>query len=266
MNKLFRTIANIPLELDLTDAANLQQLASQPLSYNAKFNRISIHFLENHPGLTTDGMPGLPPNNCDTGDAAYAVQTLRGQSILISVCSVAYKLQPMLTDLTSPPDRAIDEDKDNFQGPQYDEGYGCENLGDYDSSWLDSVANTMLHELFHWPALFADVPNYAASILSQSSTPTDGVIPHTIQDFPGPDPAGGYGPWDAMQINRQSPADPRGLHWKGIYNAYNYIWYAVSKYFSRKCSRKFEECPSDEDSWRDRWAPVYPFPNEPQAS
>ncbi|KIW89618.1 uncharacterized protein Z519_09774 [Cladophialophora bantiana CBS 173.52] len=259
VKNMFRAIANIDLTLDLSNPETVRQLADQPLSYNKHFTGLSIHFLDNHPGLTQPGVVWDGTLTCHTNRPllAFMVPTFGGTSGLMSVCKRLYAMLPMLQDVETAPNWAIDPSKGKSNGLQYYDGYGCQNLGDTDSSNLHSTGSVMLHELMHFPGLFSDVPHYAATIPSQiqfSSTP------HVISDFFGDWPKNGYGPYNSAEIKRFLPRDHSYFEWKPTYNADNYVSYAVSQYYSRVCGRKFGEAPSEKAAYPNRHPPSNPFP------
>ncbi|ETI24798.1 hypothetical protein G647_04168 [Cladophialophora carrionii CBS 160.54] len=254
---IFRTIANIPLDLDLTDKDAVAQLAGQPLSYHPKYNRLSIYFLGDHPGLPTDPSARLFCGNSGKKQA-HTRSEPDGSSALMSVCKVTFRSSPMLKDVTNPPAWAIDPNKDQTHKTQFYDGFGCENLGDTDSDYMDSPAAVVLHELLHFPGLFADVPSYAAMIPTRSGQPE-----HLIEDWWGPSPIDGYGAYNAMLISKTPPKDRNGRRFLPIYNADNYAWYAISSYFSRKCTKEFQDAPNDKAVWKNRHPPPWPFDVSP---
>ncbi|KIW27740.1 uncharacterized protein PV07_07450 [Cladophialophora immunda] len=257
VKNIFRAIANIDFNLDLSDPEIVKQLADEPLTYNEKFTRLSIYFLGDHPGLT---QPGIPESDLDCKGSypwlAYVVPTFGGASALMSVCKLLYQQEPMLQDVEKAPNWAIDPKKDQSKGPQYYDGYGCQNLGNIDTRWMYSTGSVLMHELLHFPGLFADVPDYDANIATQF----DANTPHFISDFYGDWPENGYGPYNAAEIKRYLPRDHQYLQWKPTYNADNYVCYALSKYYSRVCGRPFAEAPSADAAWPSREPPSNPFP------
>jgi hypothetical protein len=117
------------------------------------------------------------------------VPTDGGASALMSICAELYRQLPMLADIEIPREWAIDPSKDQSKGPQYYDGYGCDNLGDADSIWTSSAGSLLLHEIMHFPGLFYDVPGYKANI----ATFYDENTPHFISDYFGMWPQDGYG-------------------------------------------------------------------------
>lgn len=123
----------------------------------------------------------------------------------------------------------------------------CDGLGPYDSGLMTSLGAHLLHEMVHWRLLVRDVNNEERF---------DAVITHTvllpdpddsdkleeeerdyIDDYnkdeyedPDIDPVTGYGPANAHElvINGNDVS---------FRNADNYRWYAVSKYWSWKCTQ-----------------------------
>ncbi|OAP65629.1 hypothetical protein AYL99_01601 [Fonsecaea erecta] len=256
VKNIFRTIANIDLDLDLSDPEMVKQLADEPLTYNEKFTRLSIYFLGDHPGLTQPGVPKTDLSCQGTQTyLAYVVPTFGGASALMSVCRLLYQELPMLRDVEDPPNWAIDPSKDQSNGRQYYDGYGCQNLGGIDTIWMRSTGSLMLHELMHFPGLFSSVPDYNANI----AISFDANTPHFISDFYGDWPRDGYGPYNAAEIKRFLPRDQSYIEWRPVDNADNYVSYAVSQYYSIVCGRAFGEAPSEDAAWPAREPPSNPF-------
>lgn len=122
----------------------------------------------------------------------------------------------------------------------------CSGLGQYDSGLMTSLGAHLVHEMIHWRLLVRDLNN---------KQKYDEIIPHTIylpdpedeeedeevvQDFiddynkneykdPDIDPSTGYGPANThLLVINGGMASFR--------NADNYRWYAVSKYWSWRCT------------------------------
>lgn len=265
---MFRAIANIPFDIDL-DKDTLERLIEEPLTYSDKFNRLSIYFLGNHPGLQLPDGPGVPSLNCYGSPngripGAFVAPLYNGNSPLISFCSSAYS-QPMLQDVLNPPNWAIDPKKDQSQGRQFYDGYGCGNLGTTDSGWMVTTGSILLHELFHCPVLFRDVPGYANAIdidsVTEGTGPGSGPVQNIIDDYsnPGYDPDNGYGPYNAKWINDNTPTDQFNQGWLPIYNADNYMWYAISAFFTQKCGKEFAAAPNADSAYPFRELPQWPF-------
>ncbi|EXJ60372.1 hypothetical protein A1O7_04524 [Cladophialophora yegresii CBS 114405] len=272
---MFRAIANVPFDLDLTDRAALERLASDPVSFNPRFAGLSIHFLGNHPDLLPeDDGPGVVDRGCEDdleedAERFAFIEVKSGGSVgLLSFCRKVYLDLPMLNDLLHPPDWALDWLMDQSNGRQYKFGYGgCRDFDYRDNNWMDTTGRNMLHEFFHYPGLFADVPNYARMIPFEYQNAWGETIPHQILDFQ-PDldrdevegyPENAYGGWNAMRINQLEPLDNDGVRYKGIYNPDNYAWYATSVFWSRRCGQRFSAPEDYGDYDRDRSHPYFPF-------
>lgn len=102
-------------------------------------------------------------------------------------------------------------------------GFGCEGLQGRDTSLMKVVGTTVLHEFFHWPKIFRDVPGYDTWIRVNGYNGPQ-IIDTSSNAIPNP-----YGPWNTMRIN-QLPPDPASGKSQSIQNAENYVWYALSKY------------------------------------
>ncbi|ETI24795.1 hypothetical protein G647_04165 [Cladophialophora carrionii CBS 160.54] len=271
---MFQAVANVPFDLDLTDRAALERLASDPVSFNPRFAGLSIHFLGSHPDLLPEnGGPGAPDGGCeddfdDEVRSAFMELKSGGSVGLLSFCRKVYQYYPMLNDLLYQPDWAIDWQKDQKNGKQYKTGYGgCSDFDYRDNFWMDTTGLDMLHEFFHYPGLFADVPNYAATIPFEWKNAWGETIPHMMLDFipdldrdeSGGYPSDAYGAWSAMRINQLEPFDVEGVRYRGIYNPDNYAWYATSVFWSRHCGQRFKAPESEEDFQRYRPRPYSPF-------
>ena len=275
VKNLFRAIANIPFDLDLylSEKTALEAFLATRPPFTPKFQRLSIYFLGDNPSLALPNGPGVG-TQCGTnpdGDVQATTNAINnGKYNLVSICGQAYTKLPMLNDIINPPDWAKDPSKDQTGEPQYYEGYGCSNLGIFDSDHMDSVGAVLLHELFHWPGLFEDVSGYASNEPLQGrvggSGPGSGPVDNAIRDFPGSDPSSGYGPYNARIINEQEPEDNLKLaKWKGIMNVDNFVFYALSTYFSRVCKIDFKEAPDLFSAAPRRVPPPWPFSVPPPA-
>ncbi len=275
---MFRAIANVDMALDLNDDNNLITFGTDPFSYNPRFPNLDIQFLEDNPRLKPEnGGPGIPSSNCanqanNKGNLNAYLQNINGgNNALMSVCREMFQL-PMIDEIIKPPTWARDpqkagnpphpDDEDPYALRYYD-GYGCRNIGDADSQWMETTALTVLHEILHWPGLFGDVPNYAATIPPlEGSSPTNPILIDfhpLIRGSSQPDPADGYGAWNCMQINRLTPLNKDKVKYKSIYNPENYAWYASSRYFSDTCEIEFKAAESQDAFFKDRFPPKHPF-------
>ena len=148
-------------------------------------------------------------------------------------------------------------------------GFGCKNLGDIDTYWMWSTEAVTLHEIFHFPGLFEDVPDYAArmpiAVELEGTIPAAGPIDHSVSDWFGKDPPGGYGAYNAKRLNEVQPIDKDQdmLQWEAIYNADNDVWYAVSSFYSKECGRDFKKCLDKDNTWPKRKFPPWPFNIDP---
>lgn len=136
-----------------------------------------------------------------------------------------------------------------FDFPSFDEIFtkrGCGGLGQYDSGLMTSLGAHLLHEMVHWRLLVRAENNRERF---------DAVIPHVVilpdpddedleieeehdyiddydrdqQEDPEIDPLTGYGPKNAHDL----VVNGGGASFR---NADNYRWYAVSKYWSWRCT------------------------------
>lgn len=123
----------------------------------------------------------------------------------------------------------------------------CDGLGPYDSGLMTSLGAHLLHEMIHWRLLVR---------ASNNEQQFDAVITHDVW-LPDPDdedeleeeehdyiddynkneyedsdadPATGYGPANAHQLVLNG-------NYRSFRNADNYRWYAVSKYWSWRCTQ-----------------------------
>ncbi|KAJ9605494.1 hypothetical protein H2200_010151 [Cladophialophora chaetospira] len=110
-------------------------------------------------------------------------------------------------------------------------GFGCDGMGPRDTGFMEPTGVTHLHEIFHWPVPFLQVEDYDKNIKENYDNG------HQILDWEDL-PAGAtdsYGPYNAMLIN-QLPLTSDGFS-PALNNAENYVWYALSKYWSWKCGK-----------------------------
>lgn len=153
---MFRAIADIPYDEELTPAQIDLLLLQSPPQLSEKYLQLSIFCPGDHPYLVKNYNADQDGCNSERKPAAYTVaEGSHGADGYISICPKAF-LDPSLQDIESPPDWA----RDSNMPSTFKAGYGCANLGVTDSSYMISTGATVLHELFHWEGLFADVPNY----------------------------------------------------------------------------------------------------------
>ncbi|OAP55902.1 hypothetical protein AYL99_10054 [Fonsecaea erecta] len=238
VQRMFRTIANIDLFMDI-NAQDIPQLLSSSNSaaaWNPDFVALCIAYGDN---------PFNPAGNggrsCVGGDNAYTIYdpgpTARFSG-LMSLCpgSGLFQYRLSLRDTESPP--AWGRVGGDPNGAPL-AGFGCDGLGDRDTAYMKVIGSTVLHELFHWPWMFLSVPDYATAIPDHD---------HRIWDYDGPWVSGAYGPWNALRIN-QLPADPRSGMSQSLQNADNYVWYALSRYWSFRCGKVFGPALSADDNY-----------------
>ena len=111
----------------------------------------------------------------------------------------------------------------------------CEELPDAVTSGMATLSSLMLHEVTHWniltlrsaPAFDLRVNDYGFGLNGQT-IPTDGMPPN------------GYGPYNAMMLNRNRA---RGLaeDKQPTRNADSWMYFALESYWSRVCSRQFND-------------------------
>ena len=77
-----------------------------------------------------------------------------------------------------------------------------------------TVGSILVHEYTHWPELTRDA-------LRMKSPP-----PIRIDDFAGPDPEDGYGPYNVLKLREKD--DPTA-------NADNFAWFAIEAYWHKVC-------------------------------
>ncbi|KIW33162.1 uncharacterized protein PV07_00033 [Cladophialophora immunda] len=236
---VFYTIANIPLgglPPNLQDFNAFNQFVSGfgQNAVNPKFDQLSISINDNSAiGEYTPLCATVP------GFQAYFDQkydTL-GDLGFISVCDYAFNF-PSLADIENPPSWARDP---TTGAPE--PGFGCDGLLDHDNDYMLSLSGIMLHEIFHWPYLLRDIPGYDTYI----SLYQDDQL--AIQDWDGPFPTDGYGPYHAMQINNLQPQQSSS-GWPSLNNADSYLYYALSKWWQFKCRRTFGPAVDEDDGHR----------------
>ncbi|OQU98033.1 hypothetical protein CLAIMM_03870 [Cladophialophora immunda] len=220
VQRMFRTIANIDLfmEINPQDIGPLLLSSNSAATWNPDFIAL-----------------------CIAGDNAYTIYDTSPAarfSGLISLCpdSGLFQYRLSLRDTEDPPAWArVGGDPSGTPLA----GFGCDGLGDRDTAYMKVIGATVLHELFHWPWMFLSVPDYAARVPDHD---------HRIWDYDGPWAPGAYGPFNALRIN-QLPADPRTGNSQSLQNADNYVWYALSRYWSFRCAKTFGPALSADDNY-----------------
>ncbi|OAL37540.1 hypothetical protein AYO20_03047 [Fonsecaea nubica] len=230
----FYTIANIPLDGPPPDPTDINQFISGfgQNQVNPKFDLLTISINDNSAIGRYEPMCSVMP-----GFQAYFEQRVDelGPPGFMSVCDYAFS-HPSLADIENPPAWA----RDPTGAPE--PGYGCDNLLDHDNDYMISLSGIMLHELFHWTYLFEDIPQFDHFIA------LDEELIRVIDDWKGPFPPDGYGPFHAMLVNTL-PMQPL-VAFPSTNNADNYVYYALSKWWSFKCQRAFGPAVDEDDGYR----------------
>ncbi|KAF2155497.1 zincin [Myriangium duriaei CBS 260.36] len=125
---------------------------------------------------------------CDRSTYAYLTHAEPGRPETITICPLAWK-QP---------------DHKNL---------GCSKVGDKTSSKMDSLAGTLLHELFH--SEFVGNPTLGQRITDHA-----------------------YGHRDVRHLGQNDPGKAR-------VNSDSYTWYALETYWSNRCKRDFSSGKKD---------------------
>lgn len=243
MNGVFRAIANIPqnLGIDQDTIESLLQSFNTPATYNPLFEGLSIAAGDNPflKGVLNKCVRINPPP--PNAYLAYVNRPNVPFSGLMSICPGEEVLTERLSLAGTEDPPAWARVNGDPTGPTLP-GWGCDGIGDHDNSFMTVTGSTMLHELFHWPVLFQDVAGYDTFI------PPDASGNHFIGDNIGTGIGlpHSYGPFNARLINLLTP-DPVTGKSQSIQNADNYVWYALSLYWSWKCGRPFGPSQSDAD-------------------
>ncbi|KAJ9605233.1 hypothetical protein H2200_010623 [Cladophialophora chaetospira] len=205
-------------------------------SLNPKFDKLSIALNDN-----PDQEPDPNRETCSGGMLAGYVTydpTKYQDQGLVSICPHTLQTFYSLHDIMYPPEWALDENGNP------EEGFGCDGLLGRDTDYMLSPGGMLLHEFMHWPYLFQDIPDYSTLIRKY---PKRGFS--MISDYKGrtaSDPEDGYGPFYAMALPKKiSSSTGRS---KAIQNADNYVWYALTKFWTFRCSRRFGPAISQEDA------------------
>ncbi|OAG44434.1 hypothetical protein AYO21_01430 [Fonsecaea monophora] len=212
----FYTIANIPLDGPPPDPTDINQFISGfgQNQVNPKFDLLTISINDNSAIGRYDPMCSVMP-----GFQAYFEQRIDelGPPGFMSLCDYAFS-HPSLADIENPPAWA----RDPTGAPE--------------------PGGIMLHELFHWTYLFEDIPQFEHFIA------LDEELIRVIDDWKGPFPPDGYGPFHAMLVNTL-PMQPL-VAFPSTNNADNYVYYALSKWWSFKCQRAFGPAVDEDDGYR----------------
>lgn len=235
MQNIFKEIANIPIA-ENPNPMDISRLVSRS-EFNPNFTSLSIS-LGNHPLWTsevTSRCDSDPRNGGVLGRLVTQFWAGVQYQGLMAICpqSILFSYLGSLQETENPPAWARANRDPNGQPLP---GFGCGGLSDHDSSLMLVLGAVFLHEMLHWPRLVRWVPDYDKLI------PLDQYGQSTIVDFvpsPGQYPPAGYGPLYAKTINEGQPLNPQTGKSASIQNSDNYVWYALSKYWSFKCGRVF---------------------------
>ena len=230
VENVFRTLANIPLDKVLTGADVVDYITTPDLqNLSPLLSQVFVR-LEDDPEHFCSSNPRVN---------AYMGYDNPGQAANIYLCDLAYSW-PSIEEIASPPQTPWARDPVGRPLP----GYSCANLGDHDSDWMKTPGSIILHELLHWGFFFASVPSWKSTIVYKNSE-------WKILDYKGQagPPSNGYGPYNAKMLKDEfSTTDqvwPETLN-----NVENYVWFAVSKYWSWRCGAVFGPAQSDDDAHR----------------
>ncbi|KIW77844.1 hypothetical protein Z517_07677 [Fonsecaea pedrosoi CBS 271.37] len=228
VGNIFRTFANIPLDLVLT-AETVVSVLTQP---NAQLNtRLAGSAL-----FIGDGLARPTERQCDGTANAWMTEDNDNRDADIYICEDIFDW-PSIEDIANPPQTSWARDSHGQPRP----GYSCAGLGDFDSDWMKTVGSTILHEYIHWGYLFIHVPGWYEFIRVNDQGW------RAIDDYSGPNPPNGYGPYRAKQIKDIYGAWDQAFP-ATVNNVDNYVYYALSKYWSWRCDRQFGPTPSDRDA------------------
>ena len=207
VHNIFKTLANMPLEIELDENTSLELLSSEAVtSLNPMFSKLEIS-LGDHPDIPESA------KHCSTSSTTAAfcyTSRALGDWAYISLCDTIWQY-PSLSEI----EHSSDPSK------RGEPGWGCDGIGDHDSEYMTSPGGILLHEMLHWYGLFQDVP-YFDQVIEENSV----GIPQ-IGDFQGPKPPDGYGSFHAQQL-------------RSVDNADNFRVYAESKYWGFTCRRSFK--------------------------
>ena len=225
VKNVFRTFANIPLDMTIT-ASNVVTILTSPdlADLNPRLGQSSLNFGAD------------PAGDCPRTDiqvTAYLDYDNPKLDGYIYICPRAFEW-PSIEDIANPPRTAWAR---NPAG-QPSAGYSCGGLGTYDSDWMRTMGSTILREYLHWGFFFNGVPEWYQKI----PVDPERTSIRQIRDYKGPNPPSGYGPYNSEQIRilygnsgQQYPAT--------VNNVENYVYFALSKYWTWRCGRRFDPAP-----------------------
>ncbi|KAJ9608959.1 hypothetical protein H2200_006730 [Cladophialophora chaetospira] len=241
VRNIFRQLANIPLDQVITSENVVDLITSPP--YAGLNQKLEYSWIL----LDQD-----PYQKCvDPGYNAYMHYDNPQLDALIILCDHGFRW-PSIEEIANPPQTAWARDSQGHPLP----GYSCDNLGTFDSDWMKTMGAVILHEYLHWGFYFTNVPGWHLKI---APDPAQGGK-RDIEDYAGQlgPPAVGSGPYNAKLINDNygntgQPFAPT------LNNVENYVWFAVSKYWSWRCGRDFAAAPSGDAASKREASGFRPF-------
>ena len=233
VEQMFRTMADIPLDIDLNTLVpfEVQQFVAslRPDRLSEKFEKLSISY-GSHPSLSTFGPSEAdvcsgPDDQADTSFDPYDPD-----QAWISLCPYVFDTWFSLADTERPPAYLVAEGIP---------GLTCAGLGSTETDYMWSPGAVLLHELFHWPYLFKTVSDYKNKIRRDP----DGQ--RAIEDYEGesrpdvtaPNPVNGYDAFSGRLL-RNVPNDENG-YVEAVNNADSYACYATVRKWDLTCDRYF---------------------------
>ncbi|KIW65490.1 hypothetical protein PV04_07747 [Phialophora macrospora] len=249
VRRIFQRIANIPLDAQYTPAEVAAQVFADPgvLGMSPRFARLTV-------ALGTP--PTTPPdlaNFCAGGGVPRAVTFGQaGEDATVVLCEPVLTWYPLAAEIANPP--AWIRQPDGSVRP----GFGCEGLGDHayppapPPSSLDPTLSPPLFNgeeklksrwQMHWLWLLQDIPQWTDLINDPPPSWVLGI--RSIVDFVGVDPPNGYGAYSAKRLKDLALSRPGANgRYPTLNNADNYMWYALSKYWSWVCRKDFGPEPN----------------------
>ncbi len=245
VSDVFRTIANIPIDMSVADvrghlSGGLLTIISTD-TLNPMFTDLIISFGD-HPG-------GMDNSGCSQDVTLEGYQTILRSDVskfIITLCIPAWSYPPIGAIVNPPADRVGQN------------GFGCDGLGNRDSDLMMVPGSVLLHEMMHMGELFSGTVRNRDAKINTISAETH---VHFIADYAGDLVHNweGYGPYYAHQL-----VDiPDGAYSNALNNADNYVWYALSKFWSVQCQRQFGESIDAKKAVRLRGTSWNPFIVQP---
>lgn len=249
---VFRTIANYEttnLNKDLTSADISSLLAG--IDLNEEFSELSIYF-GSHPrsGATHCVAPQQLATTLIHDDSWAAM----------SVCPHPFQLS-IAGGYLRPHKGVRAPDGTPFNG------YGCDQLGERESDFLACPGSLLLHELIHWEGPLSRIPDFDTFInIAPGNTQRrieDLVAPKQTQERFSNRPLDRYWQFNSRRLKELSMFSPTYPPYVILNNVDSCVSYAISKYWSWRCGRRFREVLSQADAWKRMVAPFPPPPTSP---